>query len=740
MQPSSLDAIRSTARSQTPRQSYLGALAASGGVRNATSLSSVPRNTDVVYNIVKQVGGSKRTSRSGRPAGWDLEALEKMAADGTFVKNKTVEASGRLNVFCATDTMLANFKSSCVRKSEDIESGAPSLKDCRPLHIDVTFEATKPWVCLACYRHPMFTHFRWSTKPVLPAFFCLICGLHKEDYIYCSSQLKRHCKSDNTDRVRCYVTDSERALINGFEDLTLFQRPASHILCERHLIDNVKRSTPLRTSDDDVKKALLADIFGEERPRIDGAGRYKRGGLVDRTNEAEFDHQLDNLKDKWECLAPGFYDWFKENTGAKIRAHYLLPIRLAAGRNNNRVTNNDQENLNRRVKEQLEGPVKPPDQLIRIVEQFCHDAFRRLELAVIGQGEYRLKKEHQHLQKTWEEWSQMSADQRAQYLDKHFHFKGATIVTLEDAATALLTNNDRFHDLVDTIGTSVEDKGFVRVVKWDDSSKFRCSNCEQFKTYRFVCTHTLAVAERNKTLPVHLLSVVDQFENESADRLLTRKLQPGQDRTVHEIVQRPIASSTITNDHYAESPRDSSVAPPPSASPPPSTSTAAPVVVVAVAQPLTAFGHLNIRTPMATEIASISQLKQMNLTESYHGSGGLGNKFIITTLDAYRSRHKNTFCRCQACDIDLPAPRTVDAPLNIILSHQERYQYHDRKTKQLTWSAKEAEVPLHARFDCVVRRYPFFSYHLISIPGVTRTRLTDVHKQWLNVQFGYPVV
>uniref|UniRef100_A0A914WYN3 SWIM-type domain-containing protein n=1 Tax=Plectus sambesii TaxID=2011161 RepID=A0A914WYN3_9BILA len=806
MQPSTLDTIRSTARDQTPRQSYLDALAASGGVRNATSLSSIPRNTDVVYNIVKQVGGSKRTSRSGRPAVWDLEALEKMAAEGTFVKNKTIEAGGRLNVFCATDTMLATFKSICVRTSEEIESGSPSLIDCRPLHVDVTFEATKPWVCLACFRQPMFFHVNTKAEPVVPAFFCLICGLQEEDYTYCSGQLKRHAKCDNADRVRCFVTDSERSLINGLEDSTLFQqRPASHILCELHLMDNVRRSTPLRSSDDDTKKKLLAEIFGEEHRQI-GGGRYKIGGLVDSKDKEKFDLSLKALKEKWECLAPGFYDWFRENTGAKIREHYVLPTRHAAGRGNNRITNNDQENLNRRMKEELEGPLKPPDQLILIVEQFCQAIFKRLELAVIGQGDYRLKEQHRHLQKTWEEWSEMSADQRAQYLDRHFDFKGATIdaperktlsisltakhlpgtspaqlQSLEDAAVALLVNTGRFHDLIDAIGTSVEDRGFVRVVKWDDSGRYRCSSCEQFKAYRFVCAHTLAVAERNGTLAVHLLSIADQFENETAELLLKRKLQLGvgkkpsrrtghpftaalQDRTVAVIVQRPIASMStdVNDDYYAESPRDSSpgpstsaastapsipstriVAPIPSSSatPPPPPSPAIPTPPVApLAQPLSAFGHLGIRLPTAAELASIAHLKQMNLTEPFHGSGGLDNMFMITTLAAYRGRHKNTFRRCQACDVDLPAPGTVDAPLDIILSHKERYQYYDKKAKKMVWSPKEAEAPLHARYDCVAKRYPFFSYHLIKIPNVTRHHLKDIHKQWLNVQFGYPIV
>uniref|UniRef100_A0A914VZ50 SWIM-type domain-containing protein n=1 Tax=Plectus sambesii TaxID=2011161 RepID=A0A914VZ50_9BILA len=410
----------------------------------------------------------------------------------------------------------------------------------------------------------VFPHYT-KAGPVISAFFCLICGLHEEDYTYCSGQLKRHSRSNNANRVRCFVTDPERALINGLEDSTLFQRPASHVLCELHLVDNGKRSTPLRSLDKDIKTALV-EIFGEERRQIAG-GRYKIGGLVDSKSKEQFDLRLEALKEKWDCLAPGFFDCFEENTGAKIRANYLLPTRLAAGRNHNRVTNNDQENLNRRMKEELEGPLKPPHQLIRIVEQFFQDAFERLELAVISQGGLPAEGEVPPPPK---DLGGMAAPGRKTLSIplSAAHLPGtspAQLQELKDTAVTLLTNDGRFHDLIDAIGTSVEDKGFVRVVKWDDSGGYRFSSCEQFKTYRFVCAHTLAVAERNNTLIAHLVSITNQFENETAELLLKRRLQPGvgkkpsrrtghpftatlQDRTVVEIVQRPIASTSVNMD------------------------------------------------------------------------------------------------------------------------------------------------------------------------------------------------
>jgi hypothetical protein len=113
--------------------------------------------------------------------------------------------------------------------------------------------------------------------------------------------------------------------------------------------------------------------------------------------------------------------------------------------------------------------------------------------------------------------------------------------------------------------------------------------------------------------------------------------------------------------------------------------------------------------------------------------------FSVTSLLAYRNRHPKTFLRCQSCKVDLPHPSTINAPLDIVLTHNERYPYHEQKTNKVVWTAKESEVPLHARYDCIVQRYPFFSVHLIKIPAVTRHFLAEVHKQWLYEQFGYPL-
>jgi hypothetical protein len=164
---------------------------------------------------------------------------------------------------------------------------------------------------------------------------------------------------------------------------------------------------------------------------------------------------------------------------------------------------------------------------------------------------------------------------------------------------------------------------FSKLVTWDDAGKFRCSGCDEFRLYRFICAHTLAVAEYHSLLVAHLAAVIDQFENETAELILKRQFQPGigkkpsrrtgnpktahlQDRTVTEVRRRPAASQRAISSH---DPVDSDENFPPTLPSVPSGT-----------QPQQApsaslFQSLGIRMPTTAEIVSISALKPLNLTE-----------------------------------------------------------------------------------------------------------------------------
>ena len=57
---------------------------------------------------------------------------------------------------------------------------------------------------------------------------------------------------------------------------------------------------------------ILKDIYGY---RIGGYYEY---GLAEATDESDLDIKLLSLKEKWNGLCPGFYDWFQKKNAAQI--------------------------------------------------------------------------------------------------------------------------------------------------------------------------------------------------------------------------------------------------------------------------------------------------------------------------------------------------------------------------------------------------------------------------------------
>lgn len=158
--------------------------------------------------------------------------------------------------------------------------------------------------------------------------------------------------------------------------------------------------------------------------------------------------------------------------------------------------------------------------------------------------------------------------------------------------------------------------------------RFKCGGCADFKLYRFICVHTLAVAEHKGQLDVHLNAVVEQFANETPELVLKRKLQPGvgkkpsrrnghpmtarlMNRTVVEMRQRPLAlTSPRVDERGADEIADSQR--PTTSAAVVSPSSPAAMATVPVASP---FDHLGIRLPTTEELACITKLKPLVLTE-----------------------------------------------------------------------------------------------------------------------------
>ena len=96
-------------------------------------------------------------------------------------------------------------------------------------------------------------------------------------------------------------TNQDAAIYNGFSkgnpELKL-------LLCVYHLEKCYRHKLSQLHPKKGASKKILADIYGCQY------GTVKELGLADSLMIKDFDSNLDNVKEKWEQLCPGFYEWF----------------------------------------------------------------------------------------------------------------------------------------------------------------------------------------------------------------------------------------------------------------------------------------------------------------------------------------------------------------------------------------------------------------------------------------------
>ena len=90
---------------------------------------------------------------------------------------------------------------------------------------------------------------------------------------------------------------------------------------------------------------ILGDIFGKS-----DSSTYTCG-IGDAESANQFDKHLEEVKQHWDKLAPGFYAWFIQNHANDFKEHMISPIRRQAGITAPEVkfTNNANESLNKVV-------------------------------------------------------------------------------------------------------------------------------------------------------------------------------------------------------------------------------------------------------------------------------------------------------------------------------------------------------------------------------------------------------
>jgi len=123
-------------------------------------------------------------------------------------------------------------------------------------------------------------------------------------------------------------------------------------------------------------------------------------GLVDSQSQQELDDNIDSLKEKWERLAPGFFDFFKKNKADVFKYNMIAPVREAAqlGSPPEIYTTNANESKNFVLKNWVDFKKSTIPEFIQSLRGYTEGCLTEAERSIYGAGEYYLSEKYQHLQ------------------------------------------------------------------------------------------------------------------------------------------------------------------------------------------------------------------------------------------------------------------------------------------------------------------------------------------------------
>ena len=321
-----------------PTKVYNKVVMECGGILNASSCGSLPRNR-------KQVANAKSNSK-----------IEQTAKDPLFsVMEECKQQQSRADPFlrmvqAAPDAMclLANS-----RQLNDMARFCTDPNQCCVLGIDPTFNLGEFSVTVITYKHLQLIDRQTKKSPVLVGPKLIHQKKSMESYYFLASGIVGLCSQLNS--LVAYGTDGEKAIGDAFH----IQFPqAKHLLCFIHVRNRISAKLKDLGISGDYANAFITDVFGQQQ------GTHKFCGLVDCDSPQQFDDELLQLQEVWNsremCVRSStdakFYSWFVTYQASNFKEKMLKPVRFSVGLGDipANYTNNPNESANARIKAKVD--------------------------------------------------------------------------------------------------------------------------------------------------------------------------------------------------------------------------------------------------------------------------------------------------------------------------------------------------------------------------------------------------
>lgn len=197
----------------------------------------------------------------------------------------------------------------------------------------------------------------------------------------------------NTDRL-VFGTDEELALVNA---ITTAFPESGHILCTRHIRQNVKQKLTDDCIDKVDRNSFLEDIFEDN-------------GLIHADDVICYEAKWEEIEEKSKGISAKFHRYCVnklKNTMLQVWEEHALPGNL-----NNNWTNNNCESLNHVLKRSVDWKSKPLLDLVTILKDIADVQYKDMLRSLVAMGQYRVADSHKHFQLSKTAWISKTSDER----------------------------------------------------------------------------------------------------------------------------------------------------------------------------------------------------------------------------------------------------------------------------------------------------------------------------------------
>ena len=279
------------------------------------------------------------------------------------------------------------------------------------LGVDRTFNLGPCYVTILCYQQNNL--FRKSTQnhPVmLGSVFLHWDGLYPTYHAFFS-----HLRSQIDDSINGIEVGGRNLLVGSDEEKALTKAiqqsfPSSHhILCRRHIEENVKRHLRRKVGANDKQiKAVMSDIFGDN-------------GLLAADDEYEFSLVTFELEEKYCSCMPNFLPYFK-----KLNSTLLEYVFLPSKKNKSiPITwkNNSCESMNHILKLTCDWKVQKIPDLVEKIYKIVQLQYADVRRALYGMGNYVLAPWMAKFKINQVNWSAKSKEEKEKWFLKFLEGK-----------------------------------------------------------------------------------------------------------------------------------------------------------------------------------------------------------------------------------------------------------------------------------------------------------------------------